>query len=69
MWTDATVIAVTLIVNLRRVVEAWIVRRGELYLEAKRLELQASLINDRESRRELSQAQRLIDAAREGGAY
>jgi hypothetical protein len=63
-WTNATVILVVLIVNLRYIIEAWIVKRGEIQLEAERLRLKAELINERESRWQLAQAEKLI---RQGG--
>lgn len=58
-------IAVVFIVNLRRIVESWIVRRGELQLEAERLRLKAELINERAERMQLYQAEKLIRAGRE----
>lgn len=63
-WTNATIIVVVFIVNLRRVLEAWFVKRGEIQLEAERLRLKAELINERESRWQLVQAEKLI---RHGG--
>jgi hypothetical protein len=63
-WTNATIIIVVAIVNVRRILEAWIIRRGELQLEATRLKLKAELINERAERMQLYQAEKLI---RQGG--
>ena len=65
IWTDATIIAVVFIVNLRLMVEAWLIRRGELELEATRLKLKAELINERAERLQLYQAEKLLQG---GGA-
>jgi hypothetical protein len=48
------------VVNLRRILEAWIVRRGELKLEETRLKLKAELINERAERFHVVNAERLI---------
>jgi hypothetical protein len=60
IWTDATIIAVVFIVNVRLILEAWLIRRGELELEATRLKLKAELINERAERLQLYQAEKLI---------
>lgn len=53
------------VVNGRRILEAWIVRRGELKLEQTRLQLKAELINERAERWAVVNAERLIRG--EGG--
>lgn len=48
------------IVNARRIIEAWIIRRGEINLEKTRLQLKAELINERAERFHALNAERLI---------
>lgn len=48
------------VVNVRRIIEAWIIRRGELKLEETRLKLKAELITERAERFHLLNAERLI---------
>ncbi len=64
-----TINFVAFLITLRRIVESYLIKKAEIDLERKRLELKAHLIGEREERMELYRAQRLIDSAREGGEY
>jgi hypothetical protein len=66
VWICSTINLVALLVTIRRIVEAYLIKKAEIDLETKRLELKAHLINEREERFELRAAQRLIDSARGG---
>lgn len=64
VWVCVTINIVAFLSTLRRICEAFLIKKAEIDLEAKRIERHAYLINEREERMSLIAAQRLIDSAR-----
>lgn len=64
VWVCVTINLVAALTTFRRIAEAYLIKKAEIDLECKRLELKAHLINEREERFSVMAAQRLIDSAR-----